>query len=171
MNSIYKGGKAMQKWIILVVVCIIVILGGFVIFNSNIETEYTPEEEIREEELRNTLVSLYFEEKNTKELVKETRLIDSKRLLKNPYEELINMLIEGPQNNNYERIIPENTILLDATLVGNCVVINFSKEFVNEHLDIDKKNNLVNSILKTLSELTEVNTIKIMVEGNEFDIL
>ena len=157
----------MQKWIILVIVCIIVIIGGFVIFNSNIETEYTPEIEIREDDIRNTIVSLYFEEKNTKELVKETRLIDSKRLLKNPYEELINMLISGPENNNYEKLFPENTKLLSSNIVGNCVTLNFSKEFVDNNLDNDKKYNLINSIIKTLFELTEVNSIKIIIDGEE----
>lgn len=159
----------MQKWIILIVVCIIVILGGFVIFNSDIETEYVPEEEIREDELRNTIVSLYFEDKNTKELVKETRLIDSKRLLKNPYEELIKLLIDGPENSNYEKTIPSNAKLLSAKLKGDCVIIDFSNEFVENALDEKQKYNSIYSILNTLTELTEVNYIKIVINGQEID--
>ena len=159
----------MQKWIILIVVCIIVILGGFVIFNSDIETEYVPEEEIREDELRNTIVSLYFEDKNTKELVKETRLIDSKRLLKNPYEELIKLLIDGPENSNYEKTIPGNAKLLSAKLKGDCVIIDFSNEFVENALDEKQKYNSIYSILNTLTELTEVNSIKIVIDGQEID--
>lgn len=159
----------MQKWIILIVVCIIVILGGFVIFNSDIETEYVPEEEIREDELRNTIVSLYFEDKNTKELVKETRLIDSKRLLKNPYEELIKLLIDGPENSNYEKTIPSNAKLLSAKLKGDCVIIDFSNDFVENALDEKQKYNSIYSILNTLTELTEVNSIKIVIDGQEID--
>ena len=94
----------MQKWIILVVVCIIIIIGAVVALNCNVENEYVPEAEIEDKELRKTMVSLYFQDKISKELVKETRLIDSKNLLREPYQELLNMLIRGPENTNYEKM-------------------------------------------------------------------
>ena len=159
----------MQKWIILIAVCIIVVLGGFVIFNSDVETEYVPEEEIREDEMRNTIVSLYFQDKNTKELVKETKLIDSKRLLKNPYEELIKLLMDGPENINYEKAVPSNAKLLSAQIKGNCVTIDFSKDFIDNSKDDKQKYNSIYSILNTLAELTEVESIKIIIDGQEND--
>ena len=72
----------MQKWIILVVVCVILILGTIIMMNVDIETEYVPETEIEDIELRKTIVTLYFNNTQTSELAKETRLIDSKELLK-----------------------------------------------------------------------------------------
>ena len=83
----------MQKWIILVTVSLILILGVVVVINCNIETEYVPETEIADKELRKTMVNLYFQDKTSKELVKESRLIDSKNLLREPYKELLNMLM------------------------------------------------------------------------------
>ena len=75
----------MQKWIILIVVAIIVIIGIFIALNVSIETEYVPETEIEEVELRKTIVTLYFKDKTSGDLTKETRLIDSKLLLREPY--------------------------------------------------------------------------------------
>ena len=55
----------MQKWIIIAVIVIILILTTVIVLNVDIETEYTPETEIEETELRKTIISLYFLDKNT----------------------------------------------------------------------------------------------------------
>lgn len=159
----------MQKWIILVTVSLILILGVVVVINCNIETEYVPETEIADKELRKTMVNLYFQDKTSKELVKESRLIDSKNLLREPYKELLNMLISGPENENFEKLIPEGTNLIDISLKGNTIVINFSNDFVEKSVDDNQRYNSVSSIVKTLTQLTEVNEIKIVIEGNEID--
>ena len=156
----------MQKWIILIIVCLILIIGTFIILNVDVETEYIPETEIEDVELRKTIVTLYFNEKETNEISKETRLIDSKVLLKNPYEELINMLINGPENPKLERLIPIETKVLDVKCEGGIVTINFSNEF-KENIDEEKIQSIIESLNKTLTELTEVNGIKVLVEGVE----
>ena len=159
----------MQKWIILVVVCLIVILGGIVVMNFNVETEYVPEAEIEDKELRKTIVNLYFQDKTTKQIVKESRLIDSKKLLKNPYLELLNMLITGPESDNYEKIIPEGTTIKEVSLNGNIITINFSNEFVEKSIDDNQRYNSIVSIVRTLTELTEINEVKIIIDGKEID--
>ena len=159
----------MQKWIILVVVCVILILGTVIILNVDIETEYVPETEIEEVELRKTIVTLYFNNNETTQPPKETRLIDSKVLLKNPYEELVKMILDGPENNNYGKVIPEGTNLLETSFENGCVTINFSKEFIDSNADNIQKSNSIYSLVNTLTELTEVNSIKILIEGQETD--
>ena len=158
----------MQKWIILIVIAVIAIIGVFIVMNVSIETEYIPESEVEETELRKTIVSLYFKDKTTGELVKETRMIDSKELLKNPYNALVKMLIDGPENTNYEKTIPEGTSIIDTTFESGCVNINFSKEF-SENIETAKLQASINSIYQTLRELTEVTSIKILVEGVEIE--
>ena len=79
----------MQKWIIFIIVLIITVIGVFIVFNFEVETEYIPESEIEENEMRNTIISLYFIDKTNGEIVKENRMIDSKELLKNPYKTLV----------------------------------------------------------------------------------
>lgn len=153
----------MQKWIILGIVTLIIIIGVVVVTSVDIETEYIPESEIEEVDLRKTIVSLYFKDKENGEIVKETRLIDSKELLKNPYEKLINMLIEGPQNEDLQKILLDNVNILEIKFENGCVTINFSSEFSN----IEEKDLFIKMIEKTLTELTEVNSINILINGKK----
>ena len=156
------------------VLLIIILVGGYwgIKFVKNKQqeiavTEYTPEEEITQEQLRNTIVSLYFPLKETKELVPEARLIDIKEIINTPYEKLVNLLIEGPKNDKNQKIIPENTKLLKTYLEGDCVVLDFSSEFLNYNKEDEKeKDNLINSLVNTLTELTEINSVKILINGN-----
>lgn len=156
----------MQKWIILIIVILIATVGVFIVLNVDIETEYVPEGEVEETEMRNTIITLYFIDKSTGNMVKENRMIDSKELLKNPYKALVQMLIKGPENTNYERVIPENTNLIDITFENGCVITNFSKEF-SENIESEKIQASKDAIFQTLTELTEVTDVKILVEGVE----
>ncbi len=155
----------MQKWIILLVVFIIVVLSIFIVSNVSVETEYTPETEIEDVELRKTIVTLYFKNKETGELAKETRLIDSKELLKDPYGKILNLLVQGPENSNYERIIPEGVTIADTKYENGCVTVKLRKE--NVEIDETTKNDIINSFNNTLTQLTEVTSVKLLIEGEE----
>lgn len=159
----------MQKWIILIVVLIIIFLGIFVICNINIETEYIPETEIADIELRKTIVTLYFKDKSTGEMVKETKLIDSKELLHNPYKKMIDLLIEGPQNSNLERIIPENTKVIETKIENGILSLNFSNEMIDNLSNADQLNESIKSIVNTVTQLIEVNGVKILINSEEID--
>lgn len=166
---IKKGmSGTMKKWIMIILVILCVLICGILLFNTNVEVEYVPETEIGEVDLRKTMVTLYFQNNENKELQKESRLIDSKDLLLDPYEELINMLINGPESDFLEKIIPEGTKLLSVELVGDCLNINFSKEFIENISEEEKeKKNCVYSIVNTVTELNEVNLVKILIDGEE----
>ena len=68
--------------------------------------DYTPQEEISDAQMRNTIVSLFFKAPDADELVTEARLIDAKLLLNDPYTLLMTLLIQGPQNTNNVQLIP-----------------------------------------------------------------
>lgn len=164
------------KRIIVLVLFLIFILGGYFLtsyFNNKTEEEskyyeeYTPQEEISEAQYRETIVSLYFLNKESKELMAEAIAIDVRTLSTNPYKKLIELLLEGPKNENLERIIPEGTIVYDAGIEAGCVVVNLSKEALNFGEDETLKNNIINSIYKTLAELTEVTSVRFLIEGEE----
>ncbi len=155
----------MQKWIILAIIILIIVLGIFIVSNVSVETEYTPETEVEDIELRKTIVTLYFKEKDSGELAKETRFIDSKELLKNPYDELINLLISGPENTNFDKIIPDNVTLLNTEFKNGCVTVNFSKELEESNVE---KSVFFDSIFKTLTELTEVTNVVVLSDGDLF---
>ena len=161
--------------IIFTVLLIIILTGGYLIINyfkthqeETIVEEYTPEEEITEEQNRQTIVSLYFLEKETNELVPEARLVDIKEIMNTPYDKLVNMLIEGPKNEKYTKLIPDNTKLNKTYKEKDMVYLDFSSEFLNYNKeDTSVKQNIIDSLVKTLTQLTEVNSIKILIDGEE----
>lgn len=150
--------------IIIILVCIIIY---FISVNSAVE-EYVPEEEISENDYKMASVILYFQNKETKELEAEIREINSKELLLNPYEVILEMLLIGPINENLEKLIPKGVVINNIILEKYCLKIDFSKEFI-ENCEDDKlkQENIVNSIYKTMKELTEVNEVKILIDGVE----
>ena len=87
--------------IIIVLVIAIAITGILLWSNRSKNTEENviqPQEEITDEQMRTALVTLYYMNKETKELTPEGKMIDVKKLLTDPYETLINLLIEQPKN-------------------------------------------------------------------------
>lgn len=160
---------------IFVILLLILILTGAIFWlvnmykEENIEVvELMPEEEISEEQLRQTMLSLYFKNKESNELMPEGRLIDVKKLINNPYEELVNLLIEGPKNSKLESVIPNGTKINKTQLNGDVLELDLSKEFIENHKGGEEAERLtIDSIVKTLTELTEVNSVKILIDGQE----
>jgi len=175
-RKLNKEEKMKNKKIIIIftIVFIIVLVGGYFaikyVKDKEIQTtvdEYVPEEEITDEQLRQTIVSLYFPSKENKELIPEARLVDIKEIINNPCDKLVNLLIEGPKSDKAEKIIPENTKLLKTYMEADCAVLDLSLEFLNYNKeDSSVKDTLIKSIVNTLTELTEVNKVKILIEGN-----
>ena len=156
---------------LLIFVLIIILFFIFLIIKNyngknkkeNLFSDYTPEEEISSTQLRETIVTLYFVDSNN-ELKNEGRLIDSVTLLQNPYKELVNLLISGSKSDTLKSVFPENTQILDASIKNGQVTLNFSSELLNYKDDVQKYN-IINCILNTLSNLNEVNSFKILING------
>lgn len=165
-----KNKKVIVSFIILVI--IILLIGFFAIKyvknkkQNEIQEEYIPQEEISEEQLRETIVSLYFPDKETDSLKPEARMVNVKELLQSPYNILIELLIAGPKNEKLKSVIPENTKLLNSSIEGDCLTLDFSSELLNYDKENEKtKENLSSSIRNTMTELTEVNKVKILING------
>lgn len=168
------------KLILLVCLGIILLFIGNRIFNkknneennnsldNQIGNEYTPLEEITGEQARQTTVSLYFKSKITGELIPIDMRIDSKNLLDNPYKYLVELLIEKPSDEELESTIPEDTKVIAAVINGTTVEIDFSKDFIEKHTGTkEEEQKTIDSIVKTLTQLNEVEKIKILIEGKE----
>ena len=161
--------KITKVAIIIGLVMLLVLLIWFLTKDSEVEfIEYTPEEEITEEQTRQTIIKLYFKNKETGELEAESRLIDVKNLANNPYELLVKMLIEGPKNEKLERIIPEGTKINKVELQKNVIIIDFFEGFIKNHKGgVNEESKTIYSIVNTLTELTEVDGVKILINGEE----
>ena len=153
---------------IIIIVAAYLLIKGFTKKEENQITEYIPQEEISEVQERQTLVTLYFQNKENKNIMPEARMIDVKELLINPYKTLVNLLLEGPKNDKLQKLIPEGTALIDANIEGNTAILNFSKEFVQGvKLGKEQEEKIINSIVNTLTELSEIDDVKIKIEGKD----
>ena len=155
----------MKKKIILIIILLAIILAIVAYFfmqkkGGEIQKEYQPDEQMRQ-----TIISLYYRNKETGELMPEGRLIDVKTLLNDPYKTLIEMLIEEPRNNKLESAIPKETVINKVELKDDILYLDVSIE--NHQGGEKEENTTIYSIVNTLCELTEVNKIKILIDGEE----
>ena len=165
----------MNKKVIIIIAIILILTGVgvwyFFFYNKQSQNEVNeiiPEEEISEEQMRQTIVSLYFYNGTTQSLVSEGRLIDVKELIKDPYRRLMELLIEGPQNSELTRTIPEGTRINKVEVKGDVLYLDLSKEFIENHEGGEEKENAtIYSIVNTMINLTEINGVKILIEVEE----
>ena len=165
----------MSKKIILSIIIVLILVGVgiwyFFFYNQNTQSEENqiiPEEEISEDQMRQTIVSLYFYNNDTKSLASEGRLIDVKELLDNPYKRLMELLIEGPQNANLSKTIPDGTKVNKAEIKGDILYLDLSKEFIENHAGGEEAESAtIYSIVNTMTNLTEVNAVKMLIDGEE----
>ncbi len=163
-----------KKYLLLLLVLIIICLIVYFVFNhisitkNNSYMDYTPAEEISENQSRQTTVLLYFLNPKTNQLKSEGKILNTNELLKNPYKLIVEKLIEGPFDENLQKVFPKNTKIIDANLSNDCVILNFSEEILN-YKDDTQKFNIINSLLNTLTQFNEVNAIKILVNNEAND--
>lgn len=168
--------KKVMFYIIAIAIILLIILGIILFLNrsnsneniNNEIVEYTPQEEFSDDEIRKTIISLYFKNIETNSLIAEAKCIDVKDLSKDPYTYLINLLISGPENEKLESAIPEGTKVNSCTLKGNTLYVDLSKEFIdNAPSGIVEESMVIYSIINTLTELNEVSNVKFLINGEE----
>ena len=156
--------------IILILVLLVVCASIFIIKNhkKDEQQEYVPQQEISDEQFRQTIVTLYFKDKEGGRIATEARKVDVVELVKDPYKYLLEQLINGPKNSKLEKLIPEGVKLNGTEMNNECLIVNLSKEFIdNAPTNEDEQKLLLKSIINTLTELTEVNYVKLIIDGNE----
>ena len=77
---------------------------------------------------------------------------------------MMNLLLKGPQSSSLKRIIPDGTVLHDVTVENRCATINVSNEFLN-YGEEENKLKIINSIVNTLSNLKDVESVKFLING------
>lgn len=163
----------MKKKIIIFVIIIIIIL-VLVVCNfstevvNNVEkddgniTEIQPEEEISDNQNTQTSINLYFIDNSSGILVKEVRHIDAKDLIDNPYKYTLQLLINGPEDLKLSNAIPLGTKVNKVELKKDVLYVDLSKEFLNS-----SGTNSIYSIVKTMTEFNEVESVKFLINGEE----
>lgn len=159
--------SAIAVIVVVVIILIFCNIGIEKIENNVIENEITPEEEISDEQLRETTISLYYINEDN-EITSEIRKIDSKILLNDPYNEVMNLLLSGPKSENLKSAMPENVNINSIIKSGECLIIDFSKEFIEKQNDnVEMQGLVISQIVDTMTQFTEINAIKILIDGEE----
>ena len=128
------------------------------------ETEIQPEEEINEKE-EETEITLYYIDNTSLVLTSQKRKISAKNLINNPYMAVLTELINGPYNDdNLKSDIPKGTKVNSAKVEKGILTIDLSSDFLNY-----KEMNAVYQIVNTETEFTEVEKVKITIDGKETD--
>lgn len=164
-----------KKKIIIVSAIVLAVVGVIILVSCNVgvekiddnllQNEIVPEEEISDAQLRETMINLYYINQNN-EMTSEYRKIDSKILLDNPYMQVMNMLLEGPKNESLKTVIPSGVKVNSITKEGDCLKIDFSREFIdNQNDDVLTHGLVIKQIVNTMTQFTEINKVKISVEG------
>lgn len=166
--------KKNKKKIIAIITLILIIVAVYFIYrNISIEKiennvdeyqNYTPQEEISEEQMRQTKVILFFANSETGDLESEIKIVEANTLIKEPYKEIMQWLIKGPQSSNLKKLIPDGTVLHDVKIEKSCANINVSNEFLNFENE-ENKLKIINSIVNTLTNLKEINSVKFLING------
>lgn len=166
--------KKIGMYVVIVIIILIVLGLGYLVYINltgekeiNEIMEYTPEEEITDEQIRMTNIELFFLDKENNIVEKEIRSIDAKKLLEEPAKLIIEELLKGPDNKNLFRLIPENTKINSAKIEKGILYLDFSEEFINQNIGEEKEHLLLESIKKSMEQLLEINSIKILINNQE----
>lgn len=117
---------------------------------------------------------LYFATSDAGQLKAESRSLDFDFDGDNGelYFKLLTELKQGPENKNLKKTIPVGTKLLDYSLKDKEITLNFNLALRNNHWGGSTGEILtVYSIVNTYTKLDEIDSVKIILEGQEVDSL
>jgi germination protein M len=154
--------KFAYKRIVIITISLIVLLIVYLFpdnekYNINTTISYTKPE----------TVPIYLVD-NINNLVARFEIIKKSDNTLDLIEEVINNLkVDNKSNShipdNFQKIIPANTKILEKSLSNGLLKINFSKELLN--IDEDNEEKLIEAIVYSLTEIKDVKKIMLFVDG------
>jgi germination protein M len=109
--------------------------------------------------------TLYFTDKEGKNLVEETRRVYYKRSI--PREKVaLEQLAKGPMEKNHYPTIPENSELLSLVISDGIGYVDFNHMFEDYALTDVDENIAIYSVVNTLIAASSVDRVQISIDGN-----
>lgn len=108
------------------------------------------------------------------DLVSRFEVIKTSETTEDLVKEVIeNLTIDGNVSshipNNFKKIIPKNTKIINQNLSDGLLKINFTKDLLN--IDKDNEEKMIESIIFSLTEIKDIDKIMIFVEGEKLTTL
>ena len=144
------------------------------------EEETTPEEEtaIEEEtaeeesgdlaEAEEITINIYYSDQMAEYLIPESRII----LSENKYVDALYELMKKPIDNSLTPLIPDTAIINSVTIEEGNAKVDLSQEFLDDRFVSDTVDILLlYSIVNTLTQFSEINSVTLYIDGEKLDIL
>lgn len=134
------------------------------------ESADTSEESKDEDEVKNgeIAINVYYLDSMGEYLVDEARIVSSE----NKYVDALYELMKLPIDSSLYRLVPDSTKINSIVVEDGLAKVDFSKEFIEDKITSDTEDNLlIYSIVNTLTEFPEVNSVSFYIDGEKLDTL
>ena len=128
-------------------------------------TEEQPEEQAEAEEIT---INVYYSDQMAEYLVPESRIISSE----NKYIDSLYELMKKPIDSSLTPLVPDTTIINSVTIEEGNAKVDLSQEFLDDRFVSDTVDILLlYSIVNTLAQFQEINSVTLYIDGEKLDIL
>ena len=114
--------------------------------------------------IQEATLTLYFSNEKGNGLVKEIREVHYSSNI-SMEKLIIDQLLKGPQTKGLKSAIPSGTKLVSVSVVDGICYVNLDANFKNQDYSI-KENIVIYSIVNSLSEMSNISTVQISVNGD-----
>jgi len=113
-------------------------------------------------------INVYYADAMAGCLVGEARVISSE----NKYVDALNELMKLPIDSSLFQLIPDTTKINSIVVKDGLAKVDLSKEFIEDKITSDTEDNLlIYSIVNTLTEFPEVNSVSFYIDGEKLNDL
>jgi len=134
------------------------------------ESTDSGEEAEDEDEVKNgeIAINVYYLDSMGEYLVGEARTVSSE----NKYVDALYELMKLPIDSSLYRLVPDSTKINSIVVENGLAKVDLSKEFIEDKITSDTEDNLlIYSIVNTLTEFPEVNSVSFYIDGEKLDTL
>ena len=133
-----------------------------------IEEETTEEESGEQAEAEEITINIYYSDQMAEYLIPESRII----LSENKYVDALYELMKKPIDNSLTPLIPDTAIINSVTIEEGNAKVDLSQEFLDDRFVSDTVDILLlYSIVNTLTQFPEINSVTLYIDGEKLDIL
>jgi len=113
-------------------------------------------------------INVYYADNMGEYLVGEARMVSSE----NKYVDALSELMKLPVDSSLYQLVPESTVINSIIVENGLAKVDFSNEFLEDRIQSDTVDILlIYSIVNTLTEFSEVNSVSFYIDGEKLDIL
>ena len=113
-------------------------------------------------------INVYYSDQNGEYLIGEARILSGS----SKYVDAISEMMKEPIDSSLVKLIPESTKINSITVKDSIAKVDLSKNFVDDRFVGDSTDILlVYSIVNTLTEFPEINSVEFYIDGTKLDVL